>query len=129
MDLESQYCAHNCHPLPVVLTHGEEVFVLNEYGKKYLDMMSADSEASHGHAHPRLLRLVEEQVARLTIAARAFCTNTLAPFRQRGPLSKQTRMTAVGLAPPLVVRREEIDRAVTQIREALDEMNEHRMAS
>ena len=50
MDLESQYCAHNYHPLPVVLTRGEGVFVWDEDGNKYLDMMSAYSAVSHGHA-------------------------------------------------------------------------------
>jgi len=41
IDLENQYCAHNYHPLPVVLTRGEGVYVWDENGRKYLDMMSA----------------------------------------------------------------------------------------
>ncbi len=66
MDLETQYCAHNYQPLPVVITRGEGVFVWDDAGKKYLDMMSAYSAVSHGHANPRLVNLVQKQVARLT---------------------------------------------------------------
>ncbi len=63
MDLEAHYCAHNYHPLPVVLTRGEGVFAWDESGKKYLDMMRAYSAVSHGHAHPQLDGLVREQSA------------------------------------------------------------------
>ncbi len=83
IDLESRYCAHNYHPLPVVLTRGAGVFVWDEAGNKYLDMMSAYSAVSHGHAHPRLVELVQRQVAELNIVSRAFHTDKLGPFLQR----------------------------------------------
>jgi ornithine--oxo-acid transaminase len=83
IDLESRYCAHNYHPLPVVLTRGEGVYVWDEGGKKYLDMMSAYSAVSHGHAHPRLVELVRRQVGELNIVSRAFHTDKLGPFLQR----------------------------------------------
>ena len=60
IELEAQYCAQNYKPLPVVLTHAEGVYVWDEDGKKYLDMMSAYSAVSHGHANPRLVKLVQE---------------------------------------------------------------------
>jgi len=83
IDLESRYCAHNYHPLPVVLTRGEGVYVWDEEGNKYLDMMSAYSAVSHGHAHPRLVELVQRQVAELNIVSRAFHTDKLGPFLKR----------------------------------------------
>lgn len=83
IDLESRYCAHNYHPLPVVLTRGEGVYVWDEDGRKYLDMMSAYSAVSHGHAHPRLVELVRRQVGELNIVSRAFHTDKLGPFLQR----------------------------------------------
>ena len=49
-DLENRYCAQNYHPLPVVLSRGEGVYVWDKEGNKYLDMMSAYSAVSHGHA-------------------------------------------------------------------------------
>jgi len=83
INLEARYCAHNYHPLPVVLTRAEGVHVWDENGKRYLDMMSAYSAVSHGHAHPRLVELVREQVARLTIVSRAYYTDKLGPFLKR----------------------------------------------
>ena len=83
IDLEALYCAQNYLPLPVVLTRAEGVHVWDETGKKYLDMMSAYSAVSHGHANPRLVRLVQEQVAQLNIVSRAFYTDKLGPFLER----------------------------------------------
>ena len=47
----------------------------------------------------------------------------------RGLLSKETHETVVRLAPPLIISREEIDWAVSQIREVLAEIDEVRLAS
>lgn len=82
LQLEAQYCAHNYHPLPVVLVKGEGAYVWDDNGQRYLDMMSAYSAVSHGHCHPRLVKAMNEQAARLTIVSRAFHTDTLAPFLQ-----------------------------------------------
>ena len=83
IDLENRYCAHNYHPLPVELTRGEGVFVWDADGNRYLDMMSAYSAVSHGHAHPRLVNVVRHQAAKLNIVSRAFYTDKLGPFLQR----------------------------------------------
>lgn len=83
MELESKYCAHNYHPLPVVLERGEGVHVWDDKGNRYIDMMSAYSAVSHGHCHPGLVRALTEQASRLCIVSRAFHTNRLAPFLQR----------------------------------------------
>lgn len=81
--LEQHYCAHNYAPLPVVLVRGEGVYVWDDQGKRYLDMMSAYSAVSHGHCHPRLVRALSEQAARLAVVSRAFYSDRLAPFLQR----------------------------------------------
>jgi ornithine--oxo-acid transaminase len=47
----------------------------------------------------------------------------------RGLLSKETHETVVRLAPPLIISQGEIDWAVTQIREVLDDINKLRLAS
>ncbi|MGH8586356.1 MAG: aminotransferase class III-fold pyridoxal phosphate-dependent enzyme, partial [Gammaproteobacteria bacterium] len=67
VELERAYCAHNYRPLPVVLTRGEGCYVWDERGNRYLDMMSAYSAVSFGHAHPRLLKVLGEQAARLAV--------------------------------------------------------------
>lgn len=81
--LEDRYCAHNYAPLPVVLVKGAGVFVWDDQGKRYLDMMSAYSAVSHGHCHPRLVQVMAEQAARLAVVSRAFYSERLAPFLQR----------------------------------------------
>jgi ornithine--oxo-acid transaminase len=81
--LENQFAAQNYHPLPVVLTRGEGVYVWDEAGKRYLDMMSAYSAVSFGHGHPRLVAALTRQAARLAISSRAFHTDRLGPFLQR----------------------------------------------
>ena len=53
---ERRYAAHNYDPLPVVLAHGDGCWLWDEHGRRYLDMMSAYSAVSHGHAHPRIVR-------------------------------------------------------------------------
>ena len=69
--LEGQFAAHNYHPLPVVLTRGEGVYLWDDEGKRYLDMMSAYSAVSFGHGHPRLVAALTRQAARLAITSRA----------------------------------------------------------
>ena len=80
---EERFGAHNYHPLPVVLTRGEGVWVWDDAGTRYLDMMSAYSAVSHGHCHPRLVKRLSAQAARLAVCSRAFHTDTLAPFLER----------------------------------------------
>lgn len=111
MDLETRYCAHNYHPLPVVLARGEGVFVWDDQGNKYLDMMSAYSAVSHGHANPRLVRLVQEQVARLTIVSRAFYSNTLGPFLERA-----CQLTGQDMALPMNTGAEAVETAIKAAR-------------
>ena len=111
MQLEAQYCAHNYHPLPVVLTRGEGVFVWDEHGKRYLDMMSAYSAVSHGHAHPRLVKLVQDQVARLNIVSRAFHTDRLGPF-----LARACQLTGMDMALPMNTGAEAVETAIKAAR-------------
>jgi ornithine--oxo-acid transaminase len=111
MQLEAQYCAHNYHPLPVVLTRGEGVFVWDENGKRYLDMMSAYSAVSHGHAHPRLVKLVQDQVARLNIVSRAFHTDRLGPF-----LARACQLTDMDMALPMNTGAEAVETAIKAAR-------------
>ncbi len=80
ISLENKYGAHNYHPLPVVLTRGEGVYVWDENGKPYLDMLSAYSALSHGHCHPRLVETLQQQAEELTLTSRAFYSSALGPF-------------------------------------------------
>jgi len=111
IDFENQYCAHNYQPLPVVLSRGKGVFVWDENGKKYLDMMSAYSAVSHGHANPRLVEVVKRQVEKLTIVSRAFYTDQLGEFLQRA-----CQLTGQDMALPMNTGAEAVETAVKAAR-------------
>ena len=75
--LEEKYGAHNYHPLDVVLTKGEGVWVYDVDGNKYLDCLSAYSALNQGHVHPKILKAMLEQAEKLTLTSRAFRNDQL----------------------------------------------------
>ncbi|PZV84705.1 ornithine--oxo-acid transaminase [Algoriphagus aquaeductus] len=82
ISLEDQYGAHNYHPLPVVLSRGEGVFLWDVEGKRYYDFLSAYSAVNQGHCHPRIKNAMIEQVGKLTLTSRAFYNDMLGPFEK-----------------------------------------------
>ncbi len=75
--LEDQYGAHNYHPIPVVLTRGEGVFVWDVEGKRYFDFLSAYSAVNQGHCHPRIVNALIQQAKELALTSRAFYNDKL----------------------------------------------------
>ena len=110
-DLENRYCAQNYHPLPVVLSRGEGVYVWDKEGNKYLDMMSAYSAVSHGHANPRLVAALKAQAEKLCIVSRAFYTDKLGPFLERA-----CELTGQDAALPMNTGAEAVETAVKAAR-------------
>lgn len=80
--LEEKYGAHNYHPLPVVLSKGEGVFLWDVEGKRYYDFLSAYSAVNQGHCHPRIKESMIEQLGSLTLTSRAFYNDVLGPFEK-----------------------------------------------
>ncbi|AEE20103.1 ornithine--oxo-acid transaminase [Dokdonia sp. Hel_I_63] len=80
--LEDKHGAHNYHPLPVVLSKGEGVYVWDVEGKKYYDFLSAYSAVNQGHCHPRIVNAMTEQAKTLTLTSRAFYNDTLGPYEK-----------------------------------------------
>jgi ornithine--oxo-acid transaminase len=80
IDLEDRIGAHNYHPLDVVLSRGEGVWVFDVDGNKYLDCLSSYSALNQGHVHPRILNVMIEQAKKLTLTSRAFRSDQLALF-------------------------------------------------
>ena len=109
--LENRYGAHNYHPLPVLLTRGEGVYLFDASGRRYLDMMSAYSAVSFGHAHPTLVRALTEQAQRLAVTSRAFHTDQLGPF-----LQTLCRMTGMDRALPMNSGAEAVETAIKAAR-------------
>ncbi|MGG5507816.1 MULTISPECIES: ornithine--oxo-acid transaminase [unclassified Myroides] len=81
--LENQYGAHNYHPLPVVLTKGEGVYVWDVEGKKYYDFLSAYSAVNQGHCHPRIVEAMTKQANTLMLTSRAFYNDQLGVYEKK----------------------------------------------
>ncbi len=105
--LENQYGAHNYHPLPVVLTRGEGVYVWDDQGKPYLDMLSAYSALSHGHCNPRLVKVLQKQAEKLALTSRAFYSESLGPF-----LEALCKTTGYQKALPMNTGAEAVETAI-----------------
>ena len=82
MALEDAHGAHNYHPLPVVLDRGEGVHVWDVEGKQYFDFLSAYSAVNQGHCHPRIVKVMQDQTAKLTLTSRAFYNSILGPYEK-----------------------------------------------
>jgi ornithine--oxo-acid transaminase len=82
IERESKYGAHNYHPLPVVLSKGEGLFVWDVNDKKYYDFLSAYSAVNQGHCHPKITKALNDQANILTLTSRAFHNNILGDYEQ-----------------------------------------------
>jgi ornithine--oxo-acid transaminase len=82
IDLENQYGAHNYHPLPVVLSRGEGVYLWDVEGKRYFDFLSAYSAVNQGHCHPKIIQALCEQAQKLTLTSRAFYNDVLGEYER-----------------------------------------------
>ena len=80
--LENKYGAHNYHPLPVVLSRGEGVYVWDVEDKKYYDFLSAYSAVNQGHCHPKIINALIEQAKILTLTSRAFYNDKLGIYEE-----------------------------------------------
>jgi len=108
---ENKICAPNYAPLPAVLCKGKGVWLWDVDGKKYIDMMAAYSAVSHGHAHPRILKVLQEQSSVLSMTSRAYYTNTLAPF-----LEKVCQLSGLDQALPMNTGAEAVETAIKACR-------------
>ena len=82
INLEDEHGAHNYHPLPVVLSKGEGVYVWDVEGKKYFDFLSAYSAVNQGHSHPKIINAMIEQAKTLSLTSRAFHNDVLGVYEQ-----------------------------------------------
>ncbi len=97
----------NYKPLPVVLSKAKGVWAWDVNDKKYLDMMSGYSAVSHGHAHPKLLKVFHEQSSRLSLTSRAFYTDTLGPY-----LETITKLSNFDMALPMNSGAEAVETSI-----------------
>ncbi len=109
--LSEKYGAHNYHPLPVVLSRGEGVWVWDVEGRRYLDMLSAYSALNQGHRHPRIVAALKAQLERITLTSRAFHNDQLGRF-----FEKITRLTGYAKFLPMNTGAEAVETALKAAR-------------
>ena len=105
--LEDEYGAHNYHPLDVVLTKGEGVWVYDVEGKRYLDCLSAYSALNQGHNHPKIKQAMLDQLEKLTLTSRAFRNDKLGLFYK-----KLSDMTGYEMSLPMNSGAEAVETAI-----------------
>ncbi|WP_035452794.1 ornithine--oxo-acid transaminase [Alicyclobacillus herbarius] len=109
--LEEEYGAKNYHPLPVVLVKGEGVWVWDEEGNRYLDMLSAYSALNQGHRHPKIIEALKAQADRITLTSRAFCNDKLGLFYER-----LAKLTHKHMVLPMNTGAEAVETAIKAVR-------------
>jgi ornithine--oxo-acid transaminase len=107
IELEERYGAHNYHPLDVVLSRAEGVWVYDIEGNRYLDCLSAYSAVNQGHVHPKILKALQEQAERMTLTSRAFRNDQLPLFYK-----ELSEMTGYGMSLPMNSGAEAVETAL-----------------
>ncbi|RMH66142.1 MAG: ornithine--oxo-acid transaminase [Calditrichaeota bacterium] len=111
IELEEHYGAHNYHPLDIVIERAEGVWVYDVEGRKYMDFLSAYSAVNQGHCHPRILKALTEQAAKVTLTSRAFRNDQL------GALYKQLcTLTGMEKVLPMNSGAEAVETAIKAAR-------------
>jgi ornithine--oxo-acid transaminase len=77
--IEDEFGAENYHPLDIVIKKAEGVWVEDVEGNRFMDFLAAYSAVNQGHCHPRLLKALRRQAAKVTLTSRAFRNDQL-PF-------------------------------------------------
>ncbi|MCQ6265470.1 ornithine--oxo-acid transaminase [Fictibacillus sp. WQ 8-8] len=106
-----QFGANNYHPLPIVISKGEGVWVYDPEGNKYMDMLSAYSAVNQGHRHPKIIQALKDQADRITLTSRAFHNDQLGNFYE-----KVTDLTGKNMVLPMNTGAEAVETAIKTVR-------------
>ncbi len=106
-----KYGATNYHPLPVVLSKGEGVWVEDPDGNRYMDMLSAYSALNQGHRHPKIIKALKDQADRITLTSRAFHNDQLGTFYE-----KLAKLTGKNMILPMNTGAEAVETALKAVR-------------
>lgn len=111
MEMEHTYGAHNYHPLEVVISKAEGIWVEDPEGKRYIDMLAAYSAVNQGHRHPAIIKALKDQADILTLTSRAF-------FNDKWPIfaKKLCQVTGKDMTLPMNSGAEAVETAIKTIR-------------
>ncbi|MTD16413.1 ornithine--oxo-acid transaminase [Nakamurella sp. YIM 132087] len=107
LGLDDTWCAHNYHPLPVVVASAEGAWVTDVAGHRYLDMLAGYSALNFGHRHPDLIAATIEQLGRVTLTSRAFHHDQLGLFCQ-----ELAELTGTDMVLPMNSGAEAVESAI-----------------
>ncbi|TPG70843.1 ornithine--oxo-acid transaminase [Brevibacillus laterosporus] len=111
IDQTEQFGAHNYHPLPIVISKAEGVWVEDPEGTRYLDMLSAYSALNQGHRHPKIIQALKDQADKVTLTSRAFYNDQLGHFYE-----KVANLTSKDMVIPMNSGAEAVETAVKAVR-------------
>jgi ornithine--oxo-acid transaminase len=106
-----KYGANNYHPLPIVISRAEGVWVEDPEGNKYMDMLSAYSAVNQGHRHPKIIQALKDQADKVTLTSRAFHNDQLGPWYE-----KVSQLTNKEMVLPMNTGAEAVETAVKAAR-------------
>ncbi|MED4270592.1 ornithine--oxo-acid transaminase [Geobacillus stearothermophilus] len=106
-----RYGARNYHPLPIVISEAEGVWVKDPEGNRYMDMLSAYSAVNQGHRHPKIVEALKRQADRVTLTSRAFHNDQLGPWYE-----KVCRLTKKEMVLPMNTGAEAVETALKAAR-------------
>ncbi len=107
----NKYGAPNYHPLPIVISEAEGVWVKDPEGNKYMDMLSAYSAVNQGHRHPKIIQALKDQADKVTLTSRAFHSDQLGPW-----YAKITELSGKEMALPMNTGAEAVETAIKAAR-------------
>lgn len=111
IDKTQQFGAKNYHPLPVVISKAENVWLEDPEGNRYLDMLSAYSAVNQGHRHPKIIAALKKQADNVTLTSRAFHNDQLGPWYE-----KICKLTNKDMALPMNTGAEAVETAIKAAR-------------
>ncbi|WP_025028318.1 ornithine--oxo-acid transaminase [Caldalkalibacillus mannanilyticus] len=106
-----RFGANNYHPLPIVISKAEGVWVEDPQGQRYMDMLSAYSALNQGHRHPKIIQALKDQADKVTLTSRAFHNDQLGDFYE-----KLSSLTGKEMILPMNTGAEAVETALKAVR-------------
>jgi acetylornithine/N-succinyldiaminopimelate aminotransferase len=82
-ELERKYLLKTYNRYPLVLSRGKGVFLYDIDGKRYLDFVAGIGVNALGHAHPRIVKAIREQAAKLVHVSNLYYHEYQGPLAEK----------------------------------------------
>lgn len=82
-EIEHQYLLQTYNRYPVILARGKGVFLFDTEGRRYLDFVSGIGVNALGHAHPRIVKTIRDQAAKLVHVSNLYYHEYQGPLAEK----------------------------------------------